>query len=199
MTHFFPREISELLRSIPQAQLWRAYSCARKCADRLKLSPPPSTSNADQGQHKLRACRHAASGQFDQLISEIRVSRCQCIICPHRFREVLLPLAILLEDLLPGRSHQHTIVITKKLHGFLNMPWNGKLHQTQIPGNIRHAAIKENPTCRSFRDAVRPHLPGEHVLCEQRRIDPRQRPPADRDLLLNDAAPGLDCSVEAYP
>src|SRR5215470_13787840 len=173
MTHFFPREISELPRSIPQPQVWRAHSCARK----MSRSPEPwiSTPNTDRGQYKLHTRLHAAPGNLCKLISEIRVSRCQHFICPHRLREILLPLVVLPEDLRPRRSNQYALVIAKKLHGFLNMPWNGKFHQTQIAGNIRHAAIKENPSCRLFRDAVRAHFPGEHVFREECRIDPRQR------------------------
>lgn len=75
---------------------------------------------------------------------------------------------------------------------------NRKLHQSQVPGNIRHSAVEENTSRRLLCDVIRTHLPGEHVFGKHCGIVPRQRAPANRDLILNDAAArSKDCTKPA--
>jgi hypothetical protein len=71
--------------------------------------------------------------------------------------------------------------------------------QAQIADHVRHAAVEEHRPCFRLRQAIGAHLPAQHQLGEGRRIDPGQRRAADRHLVLDDAAPGLDRTGIARP
>ncbi len=97
----------------------------------------------------------------------------------------------LLENVFPGRCKEYAGIVAEKLHSPFHVLRNRKLHQSQIPGNIRYAAVEENTSRQLLCDVVRAHLPGEHVLGKCCGIAPRQRATANRDLILDDAAPGF--------
>ena len=87
--------------------------------------------------------------------------------------------------------------IAEDFGGLLDMRRHRQAHQVQIADDVRHAAIEEHRPGKRLRRTVAAHLPCQHLFGECGGIAPGQGIAADRGLILNDRAAGLDSGVEA--
>lgn len=97
--NFFPREIALLLRSITQK-----FVEATEQSSEIFAPEPTSTRQGETAllKHKTNALSNGDARKLDQFIPERFVGFHQRLVGSDRFVEILLALAVLLEDFPPG-------------------------------------------------------------------------------------------------
>ena len=148
-------------------------------------------------EHESDPLLDRAARKLDQLVAVSAVDIDHRFVGPHRLLEALFAFAVLPEDVGPWRRDEDPAVIAERGGGLFHVVRHRQSQHPQITDHVRHPAVEEDRPRLLLRQMVGAHLPAQHQFGERLRVAPGQRRPADRHLVLNDAAPGLDRSRAA--
>ena len=163
---------------------------------RARYGATPSTTTPERRMNSSRDFDRCAR-HLHQLVAALGVGPDHRLIGALRLFGGLLALAVLFENLGPRRGDENAAMVAELLRRSPHVRRDRQAEQAQVADHIGDAAIEEHDARPGGVRMIGLHLPRQHRLGKELRIDPWQGSPRDQHLLLDDLPANLVRAAEA--